>query len=265
MRARRSPRHGEAPTRILTPVTETTPRSSGSYLSLLRAHWFVATLTVLATIGGAVGYLQLRSDAYEATAEVLVTPMSTELQSSLALPLITEAPDATRVSQTAAALLRNRDAADQVLSKLPGDWDGDRVLDSLAIEPRGQSNVIALTARANAPELAAGLANDYTIAALAERDAAVRREIPQRIGHLRTQFEGDLSTTEREEVQRQVASLRGIQQSGDPTLSLSQTATPPTDSSSPALMLVIAAALMVGLALAFGAASAMAMLDNPDR
>lgn len=248
--------------RILGLVGGPQPRSLASYVGVLRAYWVLALLAFAATLVGAIAFLEVRSEKYEATAEVLVTPLSADSQSLLALPLITEAPDATRVSQTAAALLRSATAADRVAPTLPGEWDRDRVLRSMSIEPRGESNVIALTATTDSPRVSAALANRYTRVALEVRDEALRREVPERIAQLRDAVRGNPVSAERAELSRRAAALRGIRRSGDPTLNLTESATAPDTSASPSPALVIAAAIAVGLALAFGVAVLASLADK---
>ncbi|HYI38496.1 MAG TPA: hypothetical protein VEX39_17955 [Thermoleophilaceae bacterium] len=238
------------------------PNTFASYLGALRAHRLAALLVFAATLLGAAAYLQVRGQDYKATSEVLVTPIPADQGGVLGLPLITEAPDATRVSQTAAALLRNNRAAQITAQRLPEGWDRDRVLGAVAVEPRGESNVIALTGSADDPDLAAELANKYTRAALRVRNQELKRLVPSRLSALQRQTSGNLSGEERSDLARRAATLRSIRDSGDPTLALAQTAIAPRTASSPSPVLIAVAAVLVGAGLAVGVALLLSVTNK---
>jgi capsular polysaccharide biosynthesis protein len=231
----------------------------------LRAHRLLVLAVLAITVAGSLAYLNFRSERYETAAEVLVTPLSVDQQSLLGVPLITESADSTRVSQTAAALLRSNRAAAATAVELGDDWSRTKVLSSVLIQPRGESNVIALTATAEEPELAAQLANEYARAALRAQNEALRREVRSLIGSLEEEIDNGLSSTEQGALESRVAALRVIERTGNPTLSLTQAAVAPTGSSSPPLALVLIAAVLGGMVLAFGAALIATSMDSKVR
>lgn len=240
-------------------------RPAATYLRALRAHRLLALAVLVVTVAASLAYLQVRDERYQTAAEVLVTPLSVDQQSLLGVPLITESADSTRVSQTAAALLHSNRAAAEVAAELGEGWDRDRVLGSIQIQPRGESNVIALTAAADGPELAARLANTYTRAALGVQNDSLRRELASLTASLEEEIASGLSGPEQEQLESRVAALRVIERTGNPTLSLTQAALPPTNSSSPSAALILAAALLGGTILAFGAALIAASRDTKVR
>lgn len=235
---------------------------ASSYVGAVQAHPLVAIIVFLATLAGCAAYLGLRTEQYEATAEVLVTPLPVEEQGLLGIPVVTEAPDATRVSQTAAALLRNNRAAAQTARQLGPGWTRNEVLDAMAVAPRGESNVIALTATADGAALSARVANVYTLSALDVRRDELGAVIPQRIQRLEAQIASGIAPAEQNDLRRRIAGLRAVEQSGDPTLSLAQRAVIPTSSSSPSVVLVAAGGLLAAVVLAFGAALAVAVMNR---
>jgi Mrp family chromosome partitioning ATPase len=243
-------------------VQETSTRPAATYLRALRAHRLLALAVLAITVAASIAYLQLRDERYQATAEVLVTPLSVDQQATLGLPLITESADSTRVSQTAAALLRNNSAATVAAVEMGDGWDRNRVLGAIQIQPRGESNVIALTSTADSPSLAAKLANEYTRATLAVQNEALRRRLSLLIDSLQEELDSGLSGGEQSGLESRIAALRVIDRTGDPTLSLVQRAVEPDNSSSPPSALVLAAALLGGAILAFGAALIAASLDR---
>ncbi len=235
---------------------------ASSYLGAVQAHPLVAILVFLATLAGCAAYLGTRTEQYEATAEVLVTPLPVEEQGLLGLPVVTEAADATRVSQTAAALLRNSRAASQAAARLGPEWTRNEVLEAVEVAPRGESNVIALTATADGAALSARVANEYTRAALGVRRAELGAIIPQRIRRLEAEIASGIAPAEQNDLRRRIAGFRAIEQGGDPTLSLAQRAVAPSSSSSPSVALVAAGGLLAAIVLAFGAALAVAVLNR---
>lgn len=233
-----------------------------SYLTALRSHLLLAVLVFLATVGASVAFLQVRTKEYVATAEVLVTPLPSEQQNLLSLPLVTETPDATRISQTAAALLRSNEAATRVARKLGRGWTRQRVLERVQIEPRGESNVIAITATAEGAEQAARVANLYTQEALDARRRQLEDVLASRISRLQARLDVGGPSSEAADIGQRLAALRAIADIGDPTLSIAQAAAVPTSSSSPGPALVGGAAVFAGLVLGLGAALLASRLDR---
>lgn len=240
-------------------------RPAGTYLSALRAHRRLAIGVLLLTVIASVAYLALRSESYETSAEVLVTPLSAEQQNLLGLPLITESSNSTKVSQTAAALLHNNRAATAAAKSMGPGWDSNRVSSAIQIQPLGESNLIALTATADSPQLAARLANAYTTAALSIQNEDLRKRIKEVTGSLEQEIESGLSSTEQSVLEGRVAALRILERTGNPTLSLSQQAIRPDASALPSKKLVLIAALLGGAILGFVAALVIGALDTKVR
>lgn len=201
-----------------------------------RAVLFVICTTVLALIGAGL-YLGLRSENYEASTDVLVAPLATDDPEFQGLPLIRESSDGSRPVQTAAGLLRGSAIVERVSTALGGEWTEQKVEEAVGVAPRGESNLVAITAQSNDPEEAAEVANRYANAALQFRrrslEPAVEREI--RVVEAET---GDAARVQR---------LREVLENGDPTLSISTPARAPSSSALPSEKLVLLAALIVGL------------------
>lgn len=201
-----------------------------------RTVLFVVCTTLLALIAAAL-YLGLRSDRYEASADVLVAPLATDDPEFQGLPLIRESSDGSRPVQTAAGLLRGTAITELTADALGGDWTEQKVEDAVGVAPRGESNLVAITAQSGDPDEAAEIANRYANAALQFRRRQIQPALEREIRAVEAEAGGSAS------LQR----LRDAKANGDPTLSVSSPARAPSSSALPSAPLVLLAALIVGL------------------
>jgi capsular polysaccharide biosynthesis protein len=201
-----------------------------------RAVLFVACTTLLALIAATL-YLGLRSDRYEANADVLVAPLATDDPEFQGLPLIRESSDGSRPVQTAAGLLRGTAIAALTAETLGGDWTEQKVEDAVGVAPRGESNLVAVTAQSDNADEAAEVANRYANAALQFRLRSIEPALEREIRAVEAEG-GNGAGLQR---------LRDAKANGDPTLSISSPARAPSSSSLPSAPLVLLAALIVGL------------------
>jgi uncharacterized protein involved in exopolysaccharide biosynthesis len=197
-----------------------------------------------------------RNPVYESTAEVLVTPVLVDETAFIGLPLVRESSDPTRTTQTAVEMIDSAQAARATARRVGGGATRESVEEAVDVQPRGQSNIVVVSATASSPRAAAQMAGAFVAAGLANRDAALRTAIETRLRSLRR------DTTRAGAAQ--VRLLRELRQTGDPTLSLLQPALVPTRTAGPPSRLVVAAALLAGLLLG-GAAAALLDFSRPRR
>ncbi|MGI8596957.1 MAG: AAA family ATPase [Thermoleophilaceae bacterium] len=236
----------------------------GPYLRALVGHRLLVLLLTLAALGAALGWLLLSSSEYQADAQILVTPLPQDASAALGLPLLRESSEPTRVVQTAATLLRSPEAADRTARVLGPAWSRRTVLEAVTIEPQGESNIVAITATAESPTLAAMIANSYAQAALDARRNLLRRQVQGRIAEAearRDALEGDGGEAAAE-VAAVLSQLESIRTGGDPTLLMSQRAVPPTASVGAPPWLVLLLALLGGFTIAMGVALLVEYLDR---
>jgi capsular polysaccharide biosynthesis protein len=201
-----------------------------------RAVLFVFCTTILALIAAAA-YLGVRERHYEASADVLVAPLATDDPEFQGLPLIRESSDGSRPVQTAAGLLRGTAIANKTASNLGSEWSAAKVESTVRVQPRGESNLVAISAETEDAEEAARIANRYASTALDFRRQAIAPALRREIRAVEEEPENGTS------VQR----LRDALANGDPTLSVASQARPPSTSSTISTRLVLLAALVVGL------------------
>ena len=226
-----------------------------SYLEALRAHWLLILIIVLAMVVGTLAAISLRASTYTASAKILVSPLPSDDNTFLGLQLVRDSGDPTRTVQTAAALIENRAAARVAANRLGGDWTAERVEAATSIEADGQSNLLAVTAKASDPELSARVANEYARAALLVRQQALR----DRVAALIEQLQGRQSALSRgdpgyEDIAQRLNQLQGLSSGADPTLQLAGSAAIPETSSDPPSWLLVLLAVVGGLGIGSTAA-----------
>jgi Capsular polysaccharide biosynthesis protein len=202
--------------------------------SLRRRILFVICTTLVALVAAGI-YLGVRSTSYKATANILVAPLATSDPGFQGVTLIRESSDGTRPVQTAVGLVNTPEAARMTASRL--GMTQAKVENAVEVQPRGESNLVAVSAHSGSATEATGIANDFASSALRARRFVLVPALRQELRVLKGQA-GRAN---------QIARVRGALTFGDPTLSVSSRALPPTEASSPSSKLILLVALIVGL------------------
>jgi tyrosine-protein kinase len=228
---------------------ELSEQAGGNYLRILRRHWLsVAWLTVFTAV---VAFVMVSGTtrSYEASASVLVSPASASDPSFIGTGAVIDSGDPARTVQTAAALIDSPQAADAAARAMGPGWSGPGIAGSTSVSPRGQSSVLAVTAKASSAEQAARLADTFARAAVETRARIVQRNIASRISTVQkriARLSRTLPTTspELQTLATQLGELQAAQDTGgDPTLSVSQQAQPGSATGAPKWLIVLIAAL----------------------
>jgi capsular polysaccharide biosynthesis protein len=212
---------------------------------------FVVCTTVIALVAAGV-YLGVRKSSYESTSNVLVAPLATDNPNFQGVPLIRESSDGTRPVQTATGLLATPAVASLTATGLKRGWTEAKVENAIQVQPRGESDIVAITAQTESPSEAAEVANRYAAAALKLRRQAIEPGLDREIQILNGQA-GNSESIKR---------LRTAQVYGDPTLAIASYAQPPTSSSSPSTKLILLVALIVGLLVGLGGSLVMTVING---
>lgn len=242
-----------------------TGRAGRSVVASVRAHpVLIALVTVVAVLAG-VAWSSTREATYEASAQVLVTPIPEGERSLPQLPLLRASSDRTRIVQTAASLLDSPAAASHAARRLGADWTGARVDGMVEVLPVGESDVLSVTAKAADAEVAATVANAYAAAALDVRARELAPLIAARTTETerRLAAEPDPTSPIAIDLAERLSSLRALGTDGDPTMSLTQGADPPRSATGPPRWLIAVLSLLGGLAIGVGAAMVLDMLSPP--
>jgi receptor protein-tyrosine kinase len=232
------------------------------YFRVLRERAGLILLVVLTTTLMAGAYLAVATKQYKAEADLLVIPASRDDQSLNTLPLIRESSDPTRDVETAARITASRNVAKLVKRDLGLDMTDDELLKHVKAEPVAQSNVVAVSATADSPNLARDIANGFADGVVTSRSNVVRSEADKLIAGLRQQVQDAQDAGENTDaLSANIAALQTVREKGDPTMHVETRADAPAAAFSPRPMLTIFAGLIGGLILGVGGAFAMSALD----
>jgi capsular polysaccharide biosynthesis protein len=190
------------------------------YFRVIRERLGLIAMVTLTTTLVAAAYLAVATEQYKAEADLLVIPASREDTALNGLPVIRESSDPTRDVETAARLVANRNVAKAVKEDLGLDQSVDSLLSQVTAEPVAQSNIVAVTATADSPDLARDLANGFVNGVVEQRSKVVKAEAEKQIVGLKDQLQEAEDNGEEANVTalaNQIAELQGLVQSGDPT------------------------------------------------
>lgn len=227
------------------------------YVRAVRAHPALVGCIVLLTVVTAIFWQQSRTPQYEASAQLLVSPVS-ESSQYVGLPsLVTSSSaDPSRTMQTATSILESPAAAALAAAQLGNGWTKASVAAAVTVAPRGESNVVSVTAKASSGTRAAALAGAYARAALAIHAKLLADSAKLQVEQLqgRTRALGATESAELSQIGSQLAALSGVAAGHDPNFSLLQVPSPPTSPSGTSRSVIIVLALLAGLVIAVGAA-----------
>ena len=260
----------------------------GPALRALRFHRLAAGAVLVAAVFGALFYVAGRTRDYQATAELLVSPLASSDVSFQGLPVVRDVGgDNVRTLQTAAVLVDSHAAQQLTATRLGHGWTAPRVHAAVDVTPLGQSNVLSVTATASNARFAATLADDFVAASLDAHTAALRGLVAEQINLVRSQLAAlgpsaasatpttttpgaagtapragtPSSTAPASALAGRLNQLETLSGGVDPTLSAFQHATVPSSPSGTPASLIVALALVAGAVLAVGVALLLEQLD----
>jgi capsular polysaccharide biosynthesis protein len=226
-------------------------------MSVHRRWWIVPIVAVIAA-AAAYAWIQANPRDYSATAELLVTPIAGGEDTFLGVPALRQSGDTARTVQTAAGLVDSVAAARRTAIELGVGWNEARVRGAVRVQALGASTLIGVTARTAQRADAQKVANGFADSALAVRRAELA--VPLRAAVLQTLSQihraRGRNTAYVNQLRVRLDNLRVAQQSGDPSISLSQRAEVTSRAGVPAWMLLTAALLAGG---AVGVAALLAL------
>ena len=233
------------------------------YFRVIRERLGLIALVTLTTTLVAAAYLAVATEQYRAEADLLVIPASRDDTALNSLPLIRESSDPTRDVETASRLVTSRNVAEAVKADLGLDQSADSLRAQVTAEPVAQSNIVAVTATADSPDLARDLANGFANGVVEQRSKVIKTEAEKQIAGLRDQLQQAEDNGENtvDALAAQIAELQSIAQSGDPTMTVDTRADAPSSPFSPKPVVTIVAGIFAGLVLGIGGAFAMNALD----
>jgi capsular exopolysaccharide synthesis family protein len=231
------------------------------YVETIRERLGLVIVTVLVTTGMAALYVFTAPKTYEARADLLVTPISTEDPVIRSLPLIFESVDPTRDVETASEFVTNLNVAERAKQETGSSESPRGLLEKVSAAPVAQSNIVAVTAEGDSPEEAQELANAFATTTVEERTEQLHTAIDAQLPAIRAQFRQGGSQSVEDTLAIQIAQLQTLSEVPDPTVRLQTEADLPTRQASPRPVLSIAGGIIAGLVLGVAGAFAAQALD----
>jgi receptor protein-tyrosine kinase len=236
------------------------------YVETLRERKLLVIGLIAITTLIAIVYVLVASKTYEAQANLLITPISSEDPVLISLGLLHSSADPTRDVQTASTFVDNMEVATRVHEQLNGSETPRALLEKISVAPVAGSNIVAVTASAGSPHEAALLANSFATQAIDLQTEQMHEQIGEQLERLEAQVtpgeEGEEPTTAGSlSLEAQIAELKILSTSPNPTIRLQTKATEPTAPSSPKRLLSLLGGIFAGLILGIGAAFASQALD----
>lgn len=235
--------------------TDREQRGAVRYLQAIRAHWkLIALLVVLAT-AASIAFLAITPKRYEATADIILTPVPSNDEIFQGLSLFRQSVDGSPSVVTAARVFNSAQ------TRLPGEDALRRAgIDAtVTAEPLAQADIVSIRATSDSAERAARAANLFADTTVSTRSEIFQRELRDRIARLQRRVAA-IPASQRDTnveyaaIASRLGELTGYLGTADPTLRVAARATPPASASwpRPALTLVAAvfAALLLGLGIA---------------
>jgi non-specific protein-tyrosine kinase len=219
-------------------------------LSALVSRAWVVVLTTSLALGAAVGYLATAEKRYEAETDVLVTPVPNDT----AVPgfgLILDSADPARATETIARLVMTSAVAERAAERLKLQSSAQALLRSVDAKPVAQSNLVAITANAAAPQTAAQLSDAFGQALIDHRTERLHRVLDAaiRLTDARLARLGTADAAQREILLARSTDLRTLRDAPDPSLQVASDADIPAGPVSPRPVLTLAGALLAGAIL----------------
>jgi succinoglycan biosynthesis transport protein ExoP len=212
-------------------------------------RWPAVVLVVLIALAASIVAAASRSSSYQASAQILIVPLSQDNQIYFGTGLLRDAGDPGLTADSAAQVLHTEEIAKATATAVGHGVTPGSVLNRVEVRPSLETNVLAITASAGSRTEATQLATAYVDSVLAIRSQLVATDIKRRIAVLRAR--GVPATDE------QLAALQATLDSGtDPTVQVAQTTSPAkAATATPAYVVVILAlvgGLFIGILAALG-------------
>ena len=231
------------------------------YMKLVRTRLWLIVATVAVALGGAAGYLARAEKVYEASVDLLVSPVAQD-SPLIDLRLPRESAEPTRDVSTVARFVGIASVADRVKKQLKLPQTSKQLLANIKAEPVASSRIVNVSVKSDSAEGAKKLADAVGAAIIADRTEAMHRAIEAQLPGLRAQVAGlpraDRGSAPVAAKLRQYGELRN---QPDPTLSIEVPASLPSGPTSPKPVLSVIVALIGGLVLGLGGVFALQLLD----
>ena len=232
--------------------------------TILGRKWIVVAAVVLCTLAATV-YAMTAPKVYQANADILITPVPDAQTTVLGLGLLRAATDPTSTLTTASRLIDNTQVAAQAQRDLGRRGSSQALLQEVSVQPVANSSIIAVTASAHSPAVAAKLANAFAQAAMQVRTQQLHQELGPAIQtitqEIQTVTRGGPASVGTQPLYEQLAEMEALSSGPDPTMRITTPSTAPTGPVSPNKKFDIAGGLLAGILIGIAGAFALNALD----
>lgn len=235
------------------------------YARTIRERWRVVLACVIVALLGAGVYVALAPKVYQATSQLLVTPIDPSDPTTIGLGLISTSNDPGRDVSTAASLVTTVEVAGNAISTLGLHETPRALLAKVSAVPLANTSIVSIIVSASTPRRAQAIANAFaeqTVSLRTQRVHAIEdRSITLLKAEVEHQPKEQLNASGNNSVAARLAGLEELRAQPDPTLSIAALADRPTAQSSPRKGLSLAAGLFAGLILGLAAAFVLQNVD----
>jgi Mrp family chromosome partitioning ATPase/capsular polysaccharide biosynthesis protein len=228
------------------------------YLQAIRRHVIlIVTLAVLA-VGAALIVSETSTKRYDATADLLVSPVASNDETFLGINVFRDSTDQSRSVLTLSRLLASEQIGQRVKVLLHSPLSARALLSRVTIQPVGQASIVSITASSPDPRAAAAIANAFATAIIQQRSADFQHDVTTQVDRVKAYLKTVPAATQNSNqaitLQQRLAQLVPLLGAPDPTLRLANPASAPTSPVWPrptlAAAIALLAALLIGSALA---------------
>jgi len=209
-------------------------REAVRYAHAIRQHWLLIVTLVAVAVGVAFLYVTTTTKQYEASVDLVVTPVAANDETFQGLSLFRQSVDSSSSVVTAARVFNSAEIRRPVYEKLAEKAAGV----SFKVEPLSQADIVSIIATAPGADRAAEAANTFADTAVAERTALFQSDLRAQIDRLERRLRA-VPSAQREAnfeyaaLAQRVGELKGFLGASDPTLRIVSRATPPDGQSWP--------------------------------
>ncbi len=223
-------------------------------LSLLGRWLPVVALTAVGA-AAAAGFAYTAANRYQATSQLIVSPVSSSDPTYLGLGLLRDTGGKRTAAASAAVMLRSPQVADAVRTELGLTRSRDSLLSALHAHAVGDSDIVDVTVQDTSAVRAAQLANAFASALVSQRTASFQSQLTTAIRRAEEQLQAlppsQRTTGTGADLQQRLTVLRSLQGQPDPTIRPADQAEAPTAAIWPRRPLIVgigaAAGLLLGL------------------
>lgn len=238
------------------------------YLQVLRERWKLVVACVVLSLLAAFAYLAQAEKVYEAEADLLISPVQTDDPALVGLGLLTQGGDPSRNLETVSRLVGTTEVARVAQRRLRLGGEPRALLDDVQARPVAESNIVAITARAQDARVAQRLATGFADAVVEDSTAKLHQRLDASIRRVEDRLAaqppntGQGSDDAAQVLRQQLNQLENLRAADDPTLRVASAAELPGSPVAPRPLLSVIAGLLAGLVLGVTAAFTIQALDN---